>query len=70
MQKRLVCDWPGDRSLSWRKFFGYRGITGSIVDAWYINFVEPDAVLMGVNMVLQWKATVLHLVTDSACTQR
>ena len=32
-----------------------------------INLAELDAVLKGVNMALMWKATRLHLYTDSAC---
>ena len=36
-------------------------------DAQHINLAELDAALKGVNLALQWEATVLHLVTDSAC---
>ena len=36
----------------------------------YINLAELDAMLRGINMALQWKATVLHLKTDSACVHR
>ena len=36
-------------------------------DTQHINLVELDAVLKGVNMALMWKATRLHLHTDSAC---
>ena len=32
--------------------------------------VELDAMLRGINLTLQWKATVLHLITDSACVHR
>ena len=37
-------------------------------DAQNINLAEFDMVLKGVNLALQWEATVLHLVTDSVCT--
>ena len=33
----------------------------------HINLAELDADLQGINLALQWVATVLHLVTDSAC---
>lgn len=36
-------------------------------DARHINLAELDAALKGINLALQWQATVLHLVTDSAC---
>ena len=36
----------------------------------YVNLAELDAALKGVNLALQWEATVLHLVPDSACVQR
>ena len=36
-------------------------------DAQHINLPEHDAALKGVNLALQWEATVLHLVTDSVC---
>lgn len=32
-----------------------------------INFMEFDAIVKSVNLELQWKVTVLHLVTDSSC---
>ena len=35
-----------------------------------INLAELDAVLKGINLALHWEATVLHLVTDSACVQQ
>ena len=31
----------------------------------YINLVELDAALKGINLILQWQATVLHFITDS-----
>ena len=34
-----------------------------------INMAELDAVLRGINFVLQWKAAT-HLFTDSACVHR
>ena len=37
-----------------------------INDAQHINLAELDAALKGTNLALQWEATVLHLVTDSA----
>ena len=39
-------------------------------DMQYINLVELDAVLKGVNMALMWKATILHLHIDSACVHK
>ena len=39
-------------------------------DAQHINLAELNAALKGVNLALQWEATVLHLVTDSACVYR
>ena len=33
----------------------------------HINLAEFDAVLRGINLVLHWKAKVIHLQTDSAC---
>ena len=36
-------------------------------DMLHINLAELDAVLKSVNLALMWKATVLHLHTDSAC---
>ena len=33
----------------------------------HINLVELDAMLRGINRALQWKVTVLHLKTNSAC---
>ena len=35
----------------------------------HINLAELDAMLR-INLALQWKATVLHLKTDSACVHR
>ena len=39
-------------------------------DAQNINLAELALALKGVNLALQWEATVLHLVTDSACVHR
>ena len=39
-------------------------------DAQHINRAELEAALKGVNLALQWEATVLHLVTDSACVHQ
>lgn len=36
-------------------------------NAWYIKFVDLDAILRALNLALQWKG-MLHLITDSACT--
>ena len=36
-------------------------------DTQHINSGELDAVLKGMNMALIWKATILHLQSDSAC---
>ena len=36
-------------------------------DSRHINLAELDATLKGVNLAFQWQATVLHIVTDSAC---
>ena len=36
----------------------------------HINLAELDAVLRGVNLALHWKASVIHLRTDSACVHR
>ena len=36
-------------------------------DAQHINLAEQDAVLKGINLVLQWQCKVLHMKTDS-CT--
>ena len=38
--------------------------------AQHINLAELDAALKGINLALQWEATVLHLVTDSTCVHR
>ena len=34
------------------------------------DLAELDVTVKGINLVLQWQVTVLHIVTDSACTQR
>ena len=39
-------------------------------NAQHMNLAEHNAALKGVNLVLRWEATVLHLVTDSACVHR
>ena len=36
-------------------------------DSRHINLAKLDATLKGVNLVLQWQARVLHIVTDSVC---
>ena len=36
----------------------------------HINLAELNAMLRGINRVLQWKATVIHSKTDSACMHR
>ena len=36
----------------------------------HINLAELDAVLRGINLALHWKASVIHLQTDSACVHR
>ena len=36
----------------------------------HINLAELDAVLRGINLALHWKASVIHLRTDSACMHR
>ena len=36
----------------------------------HINLAELDAVLRGINLALHWKASVIHLRTDSACVYR
>ena len=36
----------------------------------HIHLVELDAVLRGINLALHWKASVIHLRTDSACVHR
>ena len=41
-----------------------------INDTQHINLAELDAALKRINLALQWEATVLHLVTDSACVHR
>ena len=41
-----------------------------INDAQHINLAELDTALKGINLALQWEATVLHLVTDLACVHR
>ena len=41
-----------------------------INNAQHINLAELDAALKGINLALQWEATVLNLVTDSACVHR
>ena len=41
-----------------------------INDTQHINLAELYAALKGTNLALQWEATVLHLVTDSACVHR
>ena len=33
----------------------------------HIYLAELDAVLRGINLALHWKASVIHLRTDSAC---
>ena len=39
-------------------------------DALHINLAELDAALKGINLALQWEATVLYVVTDSACVHQ
>lgn len=39
-------------------------------DARHINLAELDAALKGINLVFQWQATVLYLVTNSAYMHR
>ena len=39
-------------------------------DAQHINLAEHNVALKGANLAFQWEATVLHLVTDSACMHR
>ena len=39
-------------------------------DAQHINLAELNAALKGVNLALQWEATMLYFVTDSACVHR
>ena len=36
----------------------------------HINLAELDAVLRGINLALHWKASVIHLRTDSACVHQ
>ena len=36
----------------------------------HINLAELDAVLRGINLALHWKASGIHLRTDSACMHR
>ena len=36
----------------------------------HINLAELDAVLRGINLALHWKASVIHLWTDSACVHQ
>lgn len=36
-------------------------------DAKHINLAELDAAIKGVNLAHQWRALVLHLVTDLTC---
>ena len=36
----------------------------------HINLAELDAMLRGIKLALQWKATVLHLKTDTACVHQ
>ena len=36
----------------------------------HINLAELDAVLKGITLALHWKASVIHLRTDSACVHR
>ena len=36
----------------------------------HINLAELDAVLRGINLALHWKASVIHLRTDSVCVHR
>ena len=36
-------------------------------DTQHINLPELDAVLKGINLVLQWQGKVLHVKTDSVC---
>ena len=39
-------------------------------DTQHINLADFDAVQKGVNMVLMWKETILHLHTDSLCVHK
>lgn len=36
----------------------------------HINLAEIDAILRGINMALQWRATVGHLKSDSTCVHQ
>ena len=40
------------------------------MDTQHINLAELDAVPKGVNMALMWKATIVHIHTDSACVHK
>ena len=33
----------------------------------HINLAELDAMLRGINLALHWRASMIHLQTDSAC---
>ena len=39
-------------------------------DMQHMNLAKLDTTLKGINLALQWYTTVLHIVMDSACTQR
>ena len=39
-------------------------------DTQHINLAELDAVLKGINMVLMWEATILHIHTNSVCVHK
>ena len=36
----------------------------------HVNLAELDAVLKGITLALDWKASVIHLRTDSTCVDR
>ena len=36
----------------------------------HINLAELNAIIKGINLVILWKATTLHLFTDSACVHK
>ena len=36
----------------------------------HINLAELNAIIKGINLVILWKMTTLHLFTDSACVHK
>lgn len=73
---KLVYEWTQSHCVGWHRLFGYwchcrkwwilgRGCMFTVHEYKHINLAELNTVLRGINLVLQWKAAVVHLKADS-----